>query len=691
LNFFYSITGFAGITDASPPLINNPYPVGEVLKGTPVTIGITTNEPAYCSFSIKNDTIYENMAPFQNTGGLNHSQPLFNFLGLGDYRIQVRCKDNTGNKNYFSFFWDIYMVDVLNKSCNDSDGGVFYDIQGTASVYFQNKTLQYKLGDSCLDDKTLLERYCFNKNIKETKVTCALGCANNSCLSKKIRGKISYPDGGVVYTDFDKIPINCENKTYNVSQLLKEINLKYEDLEGRKLLSYNKYKTLNVTYKDPIISAYTGVEIGGVNYGNYFLVNPRRLLERIYDYPLSHTVARFQRDGSRATAYPIDTFQSTGESIRWTLEHEYTHSIIPGQYPNETIGQSEDRASVPALNEVIKFRNRNKCYAVSEDFVFGPTREGFESQTTQLFALNSSKAPLSWPLKNYTNFIISPNDFYTIYCDNDMSEFNFTPICNYDINYPFLTAEGYQRNQLPNMSAPFCFDSEKDLNYSIQGMVVSSSGVNWDSCGESPGGGNFLLTEEYCENGQAKSVSVDCIEGTYCNSGACIQRPKPYCYDSDNGLDYATKGRINSSSLGIVEDHCINSSMLFEVHCLAVNSSNYSIDYKCPHGCKDGVCLSKPKDNLTCQKCLYGCKDGVCLSKPKYTLTCQKTSKYSRSWHTSSCRSSACGKDKYLDCKKKWMFRSYYHEVCQKLTDYNAACSETSTCGSDKEIKRITC
>ena len=86
------------------------------------------------------------------------------------------------------------------------------------------------------------------------------------------------------------------------------------------------------------------------------------------------------------------------------------------------------------------------------------------------------------------------------------------------------------------------------------------------------------------------------------------------------------------------------------------------------------------------------CVNAVCVPpKPKYTLTCQKTATYYNPWHTTSCSPYACGKDKYIGCEKKWMFRYYYREVCQQLTTYNTACSENPTCGSDKEIKTISC
>lgn len=86
------------------------------------------------------------------------------------------------------------------------------------------------------------------------------------------------------------------------------------------------------------------------------------------------------------------------------------------------------------------------------------------------------------------------------------------------------------------------------------------------------------------------------------------------------------------------------------------------------------------------------CNNSACVPiKPKYILTCQKSLKYYKSWHTNACSSYACGKDKYLSCEKRWLGKYYYREVCQSLINYNTACSETSTCGSDKEIKRITC
>lgn len=111
-----------------------------------------------------------------------------------------------------------------------------------------------------------------------------------------------------------------------------------------------------------------------------------------------------------------------------------------------------------------------------------------------------------------------------------------------------------------------------------------------------------------CGNYDADS----CLEwnsGTYCSygclNGTCTQTnetnqttPGNYtCTDTDNGINYNTKGTVtvreNSAVIGGGTDYCISYGVkkgkLRELYCQG-NSWN-STDYSCPNGCKNGACI----------------------------------------------------------------------------------------------------
>jgi len=62
----------------------------------------------------------------------------------------------------------------VEPACSDSDGGIDYDVKGTATKGSQSST------DSCRGD-TLSEYYCSSNQIVSTTYTCPYGCSNGAC------------------------------------------------------------------------------------------------------------------------------------------------------------------------------------------------------------------------------------------------------------------------------------------------------------------------------------------------------------------------------------------------------------------------------------------------------------------------------------------------------------------------------
>lgn len=73
-----------------------------------------------------------------------------------------------------------------------------------------------------------------------------------------------------------------------------------------------------------------------------------------------------------------------------------------------------------------------------------------------------------------------------------------------------------------------------------------------------------------------------------------------YCKDSDNGLNYFTRGEtkiVNPSSGIMFNDICLSSVALSEGYCK--DNQIATQKYDCPNGCSDGVCIIQMGENST--------------------------------------------------------------------------------------------
>ncbi len=168
--------------------------------------------------------------------------------------------------------------------------------------------------------------------------------------------------------------------------------------------------------------------------------------------------------------------------------------------------------------------------------------------------------------------------------------------------------------------APTCKDTD-GLNYLTKTSVTSSQGnVWWDQCIQITGGTpesasycagqDCYLYEMLCSPVKSPeileltktfdgvySAKIRCADG--CNDGTC-KKPTATCTDSDGGIDYYTKGKIEASGWGITYDSCFGengASMLDEYYCNKDGSVG-KVDFSCPNGCKDGACI---KPAATCK------------------------------------------------------------------------------------------
>jgi len=66
------------------------------------------------------------------------------------------------------------------------------------------------------------------------------------------------------------------------------------------------------------------------------------------------------------------------------------------------------------------------------------------------------------------------------------------------------------------------------------------------------------------------------------------------CTDSDNGLNYYTKGQTTLSNGVVSTDFCSSTNTLDEYICPENPSeSGVSQTYICPNGCNEGACIEK--------------------------------------------------------------------------------------------------
>ncbi len=176
-----------------------------------------------------------------------------------------------------------------------------------------------------------------------------------------------------------------------------------------------------------------------------------------------------------------------------------------------------------------------------------------------------------------------------------------------------------------------CTDSDGGKNYYVKGTATAGSQSLSDHCND-----KYSLTEKFCSGNEIKWETYNCPHG--CSEGACMLNAsinttcikkedkcclgdkcvsssvtcskgyipifegcneqcvpkkgcKPsHCTDSDGGANYYTFGYINSSIGGYSPDKCADDKTLIEQYCS--NEYPADISFKCPNGCKEGVCVS---------------------------------------------------------------------------------------------------
>ncbi len=182
---------------------------------------------------------------------------------------------------------------------------------------------------------------------------------------------------------------------------------------------------------------------------------------------------------------------------------------------------------------------------------------------------------------------------------------------------------------------------DSDGNYEIKGGVAESQLGSW------------TFDARYNESGCPRISSNVYI--TITTASRCI--------DSDGGLDYYEKGKVEScpgsatsaalasSACTVFEDHCTKPGVLKEGFCK--DDKIVDVEYQCPAGCMDGVCISaKPTETMGFRNAYWRCQDGM---------------EANEGGHTS--------------CKPSEVWRKYSEDFCKgRCSAAVEKCEETGKC-----------
>jgi len=151
------------------------------------------------------------------------------------------------------------------------------------------------------------------------------------------------------------------------------------------------------------------------------------------------------------------------------------------------------------------------------------------------------------------------------------------------------TGRAYSSTANKAMLATDCSDTDS-VNYFKQGMLTYTNNDGTlaefkDFCRnyDSP-----VLVEYYCLKNSYASVDYKCRFG--CSNGACRMPSDTGCVDSDNGMDYYSKG-VSAVKNSEATDHCTpNSQGLTEYYCSGTKLLSKTVS--CPNGCREGACIN---------------------------------------------------------------------------------------------------
>ena len=245
----------------------------------------------------------------------------------------------------------------------------------------------------------------------------------------------------ITTTDFS----NCDNNYY-ASDILNAI-YNSEDYEGQSLLDLNEFKGLSIRIVSPLYSSYNGAKIIARNWNGIFELDDNALYSSYPNKPWTHP--RTLSDGSRYTPLPEDFFNSFGEYVRYTFEHEACHEIVT-QQTDENLATFEMR-----LDETCTFKESFKYRRNCNEIGYDTAPPGIEMPFSYHIYSNKFGAThySFYTTHLFENFKVNSSQNINIFCqgyDGIVTPLSVTISCNSQNSICSQFSERFSNTQIIN-------------------------------------------------------------------------------------------------------------------------------------------------------------------------------------------------------------------------------------------------
>ena len=450
--------------------------------------------------------------------------------------------------------------------CNDTDGGLNYNIFGTIEGEFNGSGTQYASSDYCSNNVLLHENACINNTLPfEQMYNCTYGCSNGACLNNLPNNTYcNDSDGGYNYTIYGIVSGQISGSTYNYGDSC----MNNQDI--KEYVCQNNYPIL-INYVCPYGCAInSGVCMPNPNTGD---VTPR----------IAYWSGKINQHTLNGT-WTTDPDGSSGANInqltyckKW---YPNTTSVIAYQLETITF------RGVGNTGAYVSTRQSYACIVDPINMTCNDTDGGINYYT-----YGSVTAPFNGIM--YTNYdtCTSSTKLTEYYCYNNIaSTSNFT--CSNCSNGKCMTT-----GNLTVTSTTGGTTTGSATNFVVPATktIYASPNSDYVFTGWNRTSGNCTIT-----NPVAATTTVQINSGT-CIVKATFSPAIAYCNDTDGGVNYNVYGIISGQQNGMpytINDVCLNSVQLTEQYCEG-NYPSYQ-NYTCPNGCSNGACNLAPNVSVTC-------------------------------------------------------------------------------------------
>lgn len=532
---------------------------------------------------------------------------------------------------------------VSLNSCNDTDGGLIYDIYGVASGYENGVYKNYP--DECETDGTevlLLEGYCTEENYPYIeKHECEFGCEAGIC--KDCMDECS-PNGEQIcannqnylvcgYFDDDAClewsePYTCEAGTECIDGECVTIPPPY-GLACGDILTENTVMTADLL-NCPGVGLYIGasgitldcdshiIEGSGEHSGIY------PYLDLFEGVTIKNCEIRNFASGISSLNANVGFINSIFKNnnihnVRHGIDFWYTsngNSILDNTIAPDRTNSISGISLIQPTNDVIKGNtvngnSLNIYYGIHSSEGEGVTIQdntatgfsiGFALSSINMlvednFAYNNQKGFMLTSANgsqvsdntacNSSEVDFRKNSLFTFYPSNNM--------CDTTHNWNDQGTNGctYACSTTGN-----CTDFDGGMYPTIPSSVTDAGGNVLDGCSYQ-GNAIWKQYEQTCVNGERVSITnycppAGCIYNVYpTGAGMCLNATNStMCVDSDGGANFNFQGmahRIYQGTYAISQiDFCLSSTLLQEVICTGTYID--TVETTCPNGCSSGKC-----------------------------------------------------------------------------------------------------